>query len=100
VVVGRQAVQIPSILMQTTHDTQFNQSQDNPPSQSMNNPNDLCQINGRQNVITEMFVKQQALSYDSNAYMDKTLKWPQIKPDDGKGLSTYVLVLIGSRNTL
>ncbi len=36
----------------------------------------------------------------ANAYMDKVLRWPQIKPEDGKSLSAYALFLIGCRNTM
>ncbi len=36
----------------------------------------------------------------ARAYIDKALKWPQIKSDDGKALSAYALFLIGCRNTL
>lgn len=36
----------------------------------------------------------------ANAYMDKALRWPQIKPEDGKALSAYALFLIGCRNTM
>lgn len=36
----------------------------------------------------------------ARAYIEKALKWPQIKSDDGKALSAYALFLIGCRNTL
>jgi len=36
----------------------------------------------------------------ASAYIDKALKWPQIKSDDGKALSAYALFLIGCRNTM
>lgn len=34
------------------------------------------------------------------AYLDKALKWPQIKAEDAKGLKAYSLFLIGCRNTM
>ena len=34
------------------------------------------------------------------AFIDKALKWPQIKTDDAKGLHAYALFLIGCRNTM
>lgn len=36
----------------------------------------------------------------AHVYMDKTLKWPQINPEDGKALNTYAPFLIGCRNTM
>lgn len=34
------------------------------------------------------------------AYIEKALKWPQIKTDDVKGLNAYSLFLIGCQNTM
>lgn len=36
----------------------------------------------------------------ASAYIDKALKWPQIKAEDGKALKTYALFLTGCRNTM
>ncbi|KAL2099293.1 hypothetical protein ACEWY4_005773 [Coilia grayii] len=36
----------------------------------------------------------------ATAYLDKALKWPQIKAEDAKGLKTYALFLIGCKNTM
>lgn len=36
----------------------------------------------------------------ANAYMDKALRWPHIKSEDGKALNAYALFLIGCRNTM
>lgn len=36
----------------------------------------------------------------ASAYIDKALKWPQVKSDDGKALSAYAMFLIGCRNTM
>lgn len=36
----------------------------------------------------------------ANAYMDKALRWPQIKSEDCKALNAYALFLIGCRNTM
>lgn len=36
----------------------------------------------------------------ANAYMEKALRWPQIRAEDGKSLSAYALFLIGCRNTI
>lgn len=36
----------------------------------------------------------------ATAYLDKALKWPQIKTEDAKGLKTYALYLTGCRNTM
>lgn len=36
----------------------------------------------------------------ASAYVDKALKWPQIKPDDAKALSTYAMFLVGCRNAM
>ncbi len=35
----------------------------------------------------------------ARAYIDKALKWPQTRSDDGKALSAYSLFLICCRNT-
>lgn len=36
----------------------------------------------------------------ASAYIDKALKWPQIKSDDGKALSAYAMFLVGCRNSM
>lgn len=36
----------------------------------------------------------------ASAYIDKALKWPQIKSDDGKALNAYAMFLVGCRNTM
>ena len=36
----------------------------------------------------------------ASAYIDKALKWSQIKSDDGKALKTYAMFFIGCRNTM
>lgn len=36
----------------------------------------------------------------ASAYIDKALKWPQIKSDDGKALSAYAIFLCGCWNTM
>ncbi len=36
----------------------------------------------------------------ATAYLEKALKWPQIKTEDSKGMKTYALFLIGCRNTM
>ncbi|KAL7883475.1 hypothetical protein SRHO_G00011330 [Serrasalmus rhombeus] len=36
----------------------------------------------------------------ASAYIDKALKWPQIKSDDGKALCAYALFLVGCHNTM
>lgn len=36
----------------------------------------------------------------ASAYIEKALKWPQIKSEDGKLLSAYALFLIGCHNTM
>ena len=36
----------------------------------------------------------------ASAYIDKALKWPQIKSDDGKELNAYAMFLVGCRNTM
>ncbi len=36
----------------------------------------------------------------ATAYLEKALKWPQIKTEDNKGMKTYALFLIGCRNTM
>lgn len=36
----------------------------------------------------------------ANAYIKKAMDWPQIKPDDRKGLKTFALFLIGCSNTV
>ncbi|KAL2082024.1 hypothetical protein ACEWY4_021842 [Coilia grayii] len=36
----------------------------------------------------------------ASAYIDKALKWPQVKSDDGKALSAYAMFLIGCRNSV
>ena len=36
----------------------------------------------------------------ASAYIDKALKWSQIKSDDGKALNAYAMFLIGCRNTM
>ena len=168
---------VPSGPVQHAHD----QRQVNTQVQSRNDESELCRIMQRQNVITEMLVKQQAMSnlpskdipvftgdpltyksfirafehavdskidgmkdklyyleqYTSgepqelvrscehmssdraynearrllqrhygdelkiaNAYLDKALKWPQIKSEDGKALRAYALFLVGCRNTM
>ncbi|RXN15572.1 cytosolic carboxypeptidase 2 [Labeo rohita] len=33
----------------------------------------------------------------ANAYIDKALKWPQVRTDDGKALNAYAMFLIGCR---
>lgn len=32
--------------------------------------------------------------------MDKALQWPQVKPEDAKGLNAYAMFLVGCRNTM
>lgn len=89
-----------------------------------NSRDDIIAVMQKQNVITELLVKQQQLSHlptkdipvfegdalqyksfnlrlvRSCAYIDKALKWPQVKSDDGKALSAYAMFLIGCRNTM
>lgn len=36
----------------------------------------------------------------ASAYIDKALKWPQIKSDNGKSLSAYAMFLVGCRNSM
>lgn len=36
----------------------------------------------------------------ASAYIDKALKWPQIKSEDGKALNTYAVFLTGCCNTM
>lgn len=36
----------------------------------------------------------------ANAYIKKAMEWPQIKPEDRKGLNTFALFLIGCCNTV
>ena len=36
----------------------------------------------------------------ASAYIDKALRWPQIKSEDGKALNTYAIFLTGCRNTM
>lgn len=36
----------------------------------------------------------------ANAYIDKALKWPQVKSDDGKALNAYAMFLIGCLNSM
>ncbi|KAJ8332985.1 hypothetical protein SKAU_G00418810 [Synaphobranchus kaupii] len=36
----------------------------------------------------------------ASAYIDKALRWPQIKSEDGKALSAYAMFLVGCRNTM
>lgn len=36
----------------------------------------------------------------ASAYIDKALKWPQIRSDDGKSLNAYAVFLTGCRNTI
>lgn len=36
----------------------------------------------------------------ASAYIDKALKWPQIKSEDGKALNTYAVFLTGCHNTM
>ena len=36
----------------------------------------------------------------ASAYMEKALKWPQVKADDGKALNAYAMFLIGCRNSM
>ncbi|KAL1281782.1 hypothetical protein QQF64_000585 [Cirrhinus molitorella] len=36
----------------------------------------------------------------ANAYIDKVLKWPQVRTDDGKALNAYAMFLIGCRNSM
>lgn len=36
----------------------------------------------------------------ASAYIDKALKWPQIKSEDAKALNTYAIFLTGCRNTM
>lgn len=36
----------------------------------------------------------------ASAYIEKALKWPQIKSDDGIALNAYTMFLVGCRNTM
>lgn len=36
----------------------------------------------------------------ATAYMDKAFQWPQIKPEDGKSLSSFSLFLVACRNAM
>nr|XP_021329205.1 uncharacterized protein LOC110439111 [Danio rerio] len=36
----------------------------------------------------------------ANAYIEKALKWPQVRTDDGKALNAYAMFLIGCRNSM
>lgn len=36
----------------------------------------------------------------ASAYVEKALKWPQVKADDGKALNAYAMFLIGCRNSM
>lgn len=36
----------------------------------------------------------------ASAYIDKTLKWPQVKSDDGRALNAYAMFLIGCHNCM
>ena len=36
----------------------------------------------------------------ASAYIEKALRWPQIKSDDGKALNAYAMFLVGCHNTM
>lgn len=36
----------------------------------------------------------------ANTFIERALKWPQVKADDGKALSAYAMFLAGCRNTM